>query len=106
MSLPWDLDYPQTKSGKTYRGILSSISSDKGALVAHLSMTTLVRDAKVQGELPVVRPTPTLALPWLDIVSITAKGAALGAEDVSTASTHNGIEGLGTDADISRGRGG
>ncbi|KAL6780308.1 hypothetical protein ACKKBF_B13635 [Auxenochlorella protothecoides x Auxenochlorella symbiontica] len=96
----------QTKSGKTYRGILSSISSDKGALVAHLSMTTLVRDAKVQGELPVVRPTPTLALPWLDIVSITAKGAALGAEDVSTASTHNGIEGLGTDADISRGRGG
>lgn len=102
----------QVKSGQVYEGIFHALLPDGPDFGVKLRMAKPRRDAFADdggagGEWEPVRPTPVLAIPASDLVSLTAVDVRLGAADVGGGSgaAWDDAGGFGTDAAISRARG-
>lgn len=94
----------QTASGKEYEGIFQCVKEgEEASPVLHMAMATLTADPKDQ-EHRVGRPVPGLAFPWSQVTRLSASNVGISDSHVSAPAQR--VEGIGTDADISKGRGG
>jgi len=90
----------QVVGGQIFEGIFSSIDS-KGI---HLRMASLTHDST--GKLRATKPEPIKVIPTAEWLSIDATDVRMGSADVGPLRAGDDAGGFGTDAAISRGRGG
>ena len=98
---------PQVKSGVVYEGIFHTADLEKDLSIM-LKMAKVVKDPAVaEGTwLAASKPVPSLVIYSADLVQVVAADVRMGAADVGPLGGTDDAGGFGTDAAISRGRGG
>lgn len=104
------LHVSQVSSGVVYEGVFHGAQLDGPQVDFSLKMARVVAGQPAEPA-PAEQGLPagwhrTLHLPLADIAQITASDVRLGAEDLGGLAASDELVGFGTDAAISRGRGG
>ena len=94
----------QVKSGAVYQGIFHTAQLDNADINVVLQMAKLIKEGEQQASTSpaVKRPIKELIIKSGDLMSLTAKDVRMGADDLSGPAE----DAFGTDAAISKGRGG
>ncbi len=100
----------QVRDGAVYEGVFHGAQLDGPLAGFSLKMARLV-EGKPADPQPAEPDLPagwnrTLLLPLADVAQLTASDVRLGAEDLGGLAASDELAGFGTDASISRGRGG
>ncbi len=93
----------QLKDGKVFEGILSEMNFKGDQPGVTIKMVKLLSDPSQESDLPLERPQPQMLIPAEEVAQITAHDVRMSAGDVGD---WDDAGGFGTDAAISRGRGG
>lgn len=96
---------PQVKSGVVYEGIFHTIDVQSGSIVLKMAKTLKDPAAEDGAWAPAAKPVPSLVVYATDLVQVIAADVRMGAADVGPVGGDD-AGGFGTDAAISRGRGG
>ena len=97
---------PQTRSGVEYEGVFHTMSTDGGRPSIVLRMALVVRDPARPADAPSARPEKEVVIAAEDLVQCIARDLRTGEADVGPLGAGDDAGGFGTDAAISRGRGG
>lgn len=98
----------QVKSGLVYEGIFHTADLDSKDVSIVLKMAKTVKDPSLEegAWAPAAKPVPSLVIYSTDLVQVIATDVRMGAADVGPVGGADDAGGFGTDAAISRGRGG
>jgi hypothetical protein len=96
----------QCKSGIVYEGVFHTADLESKDMSIVLKMAKVVKDPSIEeGTWVSAKPVPSLVIYSMDLVQVIATDVRMGAADVGLVGGDD-AGGFGTDAAISRGRGG